>query len=69
MINCEIIYEPTGVVIGWYAFSNYPLTNSVINIQGDSKYLITRVEHVFNTSLPVIINDEYRTDIYVKKYK
>lgn len=68
MVKCEIIYEPTGLVIGCYAFSNYPMINSVVNIEGHGKYLITRVEHVFNTSLSVIINDEYKTDIYVKKY-
>ena len=69
MVNCEIIYEPTGVVIGYYAFNNYPLANSVINIQGIGKYLIIRVEHVFETSFPIDINNEYRTDIYVKNMK
>ena len=75
MITCQIIYEPNGVVInfignhvsGWYyAFNNCPLTNSVIKIQGLGKYLIMRVEHVFKTSSPIDINNEYRTDIYVK---
>lgn len=67
MVNCEIIYEPNGTVIGYYGFNNYPLTNSIINIHGIGKYLVIRVEHVFETSFPIDINNEYRTDVYVKK--
>ena len=67
MVTCEIIYEPNRVVMGYYAFNNYPLTNSVINIQGRGKYLIMRVEHVFRTCDLIQTNDEYNTVIYVKK--
>lgn len=67
MVTCQIIYEPNGVVIGYYAFNNCPLTNDVINIRGAGKYLIKRVEHVFTTHEPIYINNESRTDIYVKK--
>ena len=66
MVTCQIIYEPNSLVIGYYAFNNYPLVNSIINIQGISKYLIIRVEHVFKTSSPTDINNEYSTIIYVK---
>ena len=66
MVTCQLIYEPTSVVMGYYAFNNYPLTNSVINIQGRGKYLIMRVEHVFDTCELIEINDEYCTNIYVK---
>lgn len=69
MVTCQLIYEPNGLVIGYYAFKNCPLTNSIINIQGIGKYLVVRVEHVFETSFPIDINNEYRTDIYVKKYR
>lgn len=68
MITCQIIYEPNSAVMGYYAFNNYPLTNSVINIQGWGKYLIVRVEHVFKTGELIGTNDEYSTNIYVKKY-
>jgi len=66
MVTCQIIYEHNGRVIGYYAFNNYPLINSVINIHGAGKYLIIRIEHVFKTSSPTDINNEYSTDIYVK---
>ena len=66
MVTCQIIYERNGLVIGYYAFNNYPLTNSIINIQGIGKYVIMRVEHVFKTSSPIDINNECSTIIYVK---
>jgi hypothetical protein len=69
MVNCKIIYEPTSVVMGYYAFNNYPLTNSIINIQGHGKYLIIRIEHIFKTRELIETNEEYSTNIYVKKYR
>lgn len=69
MIKCQIIYESTGVVMGYYAFNNNPLANDIINIQGYGKYLITRVEHIFKTSDLIHTNEEYITNIYVKKYR
>ena len=69
MVTCQLIYEPNGLVIGYYAFNNYPSANSVINIQGIGKYLIIRVEHVFRTSFPIETNNECSTAIYVKNYR
>lgn len=66
MVTCKLIYEPTSVVIGDFVFNNYPLTNSIINIQRYGKYLIMRVEHVFKTCDPIQTNNEYSTNIYVK---
>jgi hypothetical protein len=55
--------------MGYYAFNNYPLTNSIINIQGHGKYLIIRIEHIFKTRELIETNEEYSTNIYVKKYR